>query len=90
MTSLLSAGCLGLLTCSLIRRHGWEYVPLVILMGVGRWYAADVAVGPILDTLAVVLTAGVWVISLKTRGETLTPSHRHRTPPASLNPGVRP
>ena len=36
---------LALLVVALIRRHGWEYVPLVILIGVGRFYASEMAIG---------------------------------------------
>ncbi len=57
---------LTLLVVALVRRHGWEYVPLVILIGVGRFYASGMAIGDVTDGLALVSFAGVWLVSGKT------------------------
>ena len=35
---LLWVASLSLFVVTIIRRHGWEYVPLVVLLGVARWY----------------------------------------------------
>ncbi len=56
----------GLLAVALVRRHGWEYVPLVLLLGVGRFYASGMAIGDFADGLTLVSFAGVWLISGKT------------------------
>ncbi len=62
-------GTFAFLIIALIRRHGWEYVPLVILIGLGRWYvsASGLAVGSLADIVTLILIAGVWVISGWTR-----------------------
>ena len=57
----------GLLAFALVRRHGWEYVPLVLLLGVGRFYASGMAIGDYADGLTLVSFAGVWLVSGKTR-----------------------
>lgn len=57
----------AMLVVALVRRHGWEYVPVVIFLGVGRWYTSDMAVGDIADGVSLLSFAGVWVISGKTR-----------------------
>jgi hypothetical protein len=57
---------LAILVVALVRRHGWEYVPLVILIGVGRFYASGMAIGEMTDGLALVSFAGVWLVSGKT------------------------
>ena len=57
---------LAILVVALVRRHGWEYVPLVILIGVGRFYASGMAIGEMTDGLALVSFAGVWHVSGKT------------------------
>ena len=57
---------LGLLVVALVRRHGWEYVPLVVLIGVGRFFASSMAVGNMADGLALVSFAGVWLVSGRT------------------------
>lgn len=57
---------LALLVVALVRRHGWEYVPLVILIGVGRFYVSEMAISDIADGLSLVSFAGVWLASGKT------------------------
>ena len=57
---------LAILVVALVRRHGWEYAPLVILIGVGRFYASGMAIGEMTDGLALVSFAGVWLVSGKT------------------------
>ena len=57
----------GLLAFALVRRHGWEYVPLVLLLGVGRFYASGMVIGDFADGLTLVSFAGVWLVSGKTR-----------------------
>ena len=57
---------LSLLVVALVRRHGWEYVPLVVLIGVGRFFASGMAVGDMADGLALVSFAGVWLVSGRT------------------------
>ena len=57
----------AMLLVALVRRHGWEYVPVVIFLGVGRWYASDMAISDVADGLSLLSFAGVWVISGKTQ-----------------------
>ena len=57
---------LAILVVALVRRHGWEYAPLVILIGVGRFYASGMAIGEMTDGLALVSFAGVRLVSGKT------------------------
>ena len=57
----------GLLAIALVRRHGWEYVPLVILLGAGRFYASGMAVSELADGLTLVSFAGVWLVSGRTQ-----------------------
>ena len=56
-----------MLLVALVRRHGWEYVPLVIFLGVGRWYASDLAISEIADGVSPLSFAGVWLVSGKTQ-----------------------
>ena len=51
---------------TLIRRHGWEYVPVLLFLGVGRWYASGLSLGLAADGLTLFAFAGVWVVSKKT------------------------
>ena len=60
-------GLFGLLAISLVRRHGWEYVPLVVLIGVGRFYASGMAMGELADGLTLASFAGLWVVSGRTQ-----------------------
>ena len=57
----------AMLLVALVRRHGWEYVPVVIFLGIGQWYASDLAISDIADGVSLLSFAGVWVISGKTR-----------------------
>ena len=50
----------------LIRRHGWEYVPLVLLAYGARLYDIDPGQALIWDGLALSTMAGIWIV---TRGE---------------------
>lgn len=59
-------GSLGLMLLTLIRRHGWEYVPVLLFLGVGRWYASGLSLGLAADGLTLFAFAGVWVVSKKT------------------------
>ena len=56
----------GLLLVIVVRRHGWEYVPLVIFLGVGRWYVSGMAIGVTADGLSIVAFAGLWVVTGRT------------------------
>ncbi len=60
-------GVFALLACGLVKRHGWEYVPLVIFLGVGRWYTTEMAIGDMVDGLTLASFAGVWVVSGRTQ-----------------------
>ena len=57
----------AMLLVALVRRHGWEYVPVVIFLGVGRWYASNMAISDVADGVSLLSFAGVWVISGKTQ-----------------------
>ena len=57
----------ALLLVGLIRRHGWEYVPLVVFLGLGRWWASDLAFSEVADGLSLLSFAGVWIVSSKTQ-----------------------
>lgn len=57
----------AILLVALVRRHGWEYVPVVIFLGIGQWYASDLAISSVAEGVSLLSFAGVWVISGKTR-----------------------
>ena len=57
----------GFLLLALVRRHGWEYVPIVVFLGVGRWYVSDLAIGDIANGLSLLSFAGIWLVSGKTQ-----------------------
>ena len=57
----------AMLLVALVRRHGWEYVPVVIFLGIGQWYASDLAISNVAEGASLLSFAGVWVISGKTR-----------------------
>lgn len=59
-------GFFVMLLMAMVRRHGWEYVPLVIFLGVGRWYTSDLAISDVTDGLSLLSFAGVWLVSGKT------------------------
>lgn len=59
-------GFFAMLLMAMVRRHGWEYVPLVIFLGVGRWYTSDLAIIDVADGLSLLSFAGVWLVSAKT------------------------
>ena len=60
-------GFFAMLLVALVRRHGWEYVPLVLFLGVGRWYASDLAISDIADGVSLLSFAGVWLVGGKTQ-----------------------
>ena len=64
---LASCGFVGLFVLRLIQRHGWEYVPVVIFLGIGQCYASDLAISDIADGVSLLSFAGVWVISGNTQ-----------------------
>ncbi len=53
----------GLLALALVRRHGWEYVPLVVLLAASRGYAETQQIGALGDGLALVGMSAIWVVS---------------------------
>ena len=67
MVDVLWVGVFALLAIALVRRHGWEYVPIVILLAGGRWYASGMAVGGLADSVTLASLAGVWFVTAKTR-----------------------
>ena len=60
-------GFFVMLLVALVRRHGWEYVLLVLFLGVGRWYASDLSISDIADGVSLLSFAGVWLVSGKTQ-----------------------
>lgn len=58
---------LGLLILRLVRRHGWEYVPVLLLIAGVRWYAGGDVQAGLADGLTLASVAGVWVITGITR-----------------------
>lgn len=58
---------LGLLMIKLIRRHGWEYVPVLFIVAGARWYAGDEIAAGMADGLTLASVAGVWVLTGFTR-----------------------
>ena len=60
-------GTFALLAISLIRRHGWEYVPIVILLGIGRWYGTEMGAGGLADGVTLASFAGIWFVTARTR-----------------------
>ena len=65
--TILWMGFLALLVLKLIRRHGWEYVPLLLLVAGVRWYAGDHIQAAMADGLTLASVAGVWLITGFTR-----------------------
>ena len=66
--SFLWIGFLALLALKLISRHGWEYVPVLLIVAGVRWYAGDNVQAGMADGLTLASVAGVWVITGITRG----------------------
>ena len=63
--TLLWSAFIGLFVLRLIKRHGWEYVPLVVF-AFGVWmYAGSHDHSGVGDTLLLAATAGVHVITRK-------------------------
>ena len=62
-----------LLVLALVRRHGWEYVPPVVLIAFGRWFASDLGIGQFADLVMLGVLGMVWMISARTPDEA-TPS----------------
>lgn len=58
---------LGLLVVKLVRRHGWEYVPILLLIAGIRWYAGDQVQAGLADGLTLASVAGVWMVTGITR-----------------------
>ena len=54
----------GLFGIVLIRRYGWEYVPLVALLAATRWYTGG---GVPADGVVLVGAATVWIAARVTR-----------------------
>ncbi len=62
---LLWYGFIGAFVLRLIKRHGWEYVPLVVL-AFGAWvYMGSQGQGSVGDPLLLAATAGVHVVTRK-------------------------
>ncbi len=63
--TLLWSAFIGLFVLRLIKRHGWEYVPLVVF-AFGVWmYAGSHGHSGVGDPLLLAATAGVHVITRK-------------------------
>ena len=73
--SLLSSQAMGslwlvffvFLLVALVRRHGWEYVPVIVFLGIGRWYVSDLAIADAANGISVLSFAGVWLVSGRTQ-----------------------
>ena len=64
---VLWVGVFTLLAIALIRRHGWEYVPIVILLAGGRWYTSGMGIGSLADSVTLASFAGIWFVTARTR-----------------------
>ena len=58
-------GFVGLFLVRLIKRHGWEYVPLVLFAVVAGWYHGNQATGGLEDGILLSTLAGVYFVTLK-------------------------
>ncbi len=67
MVDVIWIGVFALIALSLIRRHGFEYVPVIILLGVGRWYTSGMAVEGLAESVTLASFAGIWFVAGKTR-----------------------
>ena len=67
MVDVLWIGVFVLLAIALIRRHGWEYVPVIMLLAAGRWYTSGMAVENLADGVTLASFAGIWFVTAKTR-----------------------
>ncbi len=65
--NFLWVGFLSLLVIKLVKRHGWEYVPVLMLVAGVRWYAGDHLMGGLADGLTLTSIAGVWLVTGITR-----------------------
>ena len=59
-------GFSGLFVIALVRRHGWEYVPIVVLIAFGRSYLSGRPIGQSADLLALVSFAALWMLEKRT------------------------
>ena len=62
-------GFSGLFVIALVRRHGWEYVPIVVLIAFGRWYISGRPTGGSADLLALLSFAALWMIAKRTAAD---------------------
>ena len=57
----------------LVRRHEWEYVPPVVFIVFGWWFASDLGIGRFADLVMLVALGVVWMLSARAQDEA-TPS----------------
>ena len=66
--TLLWYGFIGTFVLRLIKRHGWEYVPLVLLAFVAWVYMGSHGQSGVGDPLLLTATAGVHLVTRKGSG----------------------
>ena len=64
MTSLL-CGFIGLFVLRLIKRHGWEYIPLLLLVFGGWFYLGNHGQAALADAALLTAVAGVHLVTRK-------------------------
>ena len=62
---LLSCGLVGLFVLRLIKRHGWEYVPIVLLALGASLYFGNRAPAGVSSAMLFVPVAGIHVVTRK-------------------------
>ncbi len=63
--TLLWSGFVGLFILRLIKRHGWEYVPIVLFAFGAWWYFGSHAPGGLGDGLMLTAITGVHLVTRK-------------------------
>ena len=62
---ILWCGFVGLFLMPLIKRHGWEYVPLVLFAFSAWWYLGNQATAGLEDGILLSTLAGVYFVTRK-------------------------
>ena len=62
---LLWCGFVGLFILRLIKRHGWEYVPIVLLAFGASWYFGNQAAAGLADGMLLTAVTGVHLVTRK-------------------------
>ena len=62
---LLWSGFVGLFTLRLIKRHGWEYVPIILIAFGAWWHFGSHTPGGLGDALMLTAITGIHLVTRK-------------------------